>query len=236
MKVAVIQSSYIPWRGYFDIIREVDVFVFLDHVQFTKRDWRTRNKIKFHTGKAHWLTIPLGKVSFLPRPPMINEIALPKNNLWMDKHWQLIEANYKKATYFSELSPVIHSFYNKEIRMLSDFNQNFIRGISGLLGIQTVFLNSVLMKAEGKKTDLLINVLKKLQATAYVTGPKGKNYLEEEKFSKSKIELIYKDYSGYPEYPQLHGKFNQNVSILDLLFTVGIEKTPFYIWGWRGKR
>ncbi|KGI78891.1 WbqC family protein [Oleiagrimonas soli] len=228
MKVAAIQSSYIPWKGYFDIIRSVDTFIFLDDVQYTVRDWRSRNRIKTRQG-LKWLSVPVGNDT----RRLIHEVAIP-DAVWQEKHWKALVHAYSKTPYFSHYAALIEEFYRGRIwSNLSEMNQWFTRTIAReCLGITTRFCDSREFSAEGRKLDRLIDLVRKCGASAYLSGPSAQEYIIDERFAEAGIALAYKDYSGYPEYPQTHGSFEHAVSILDLLFHVGPE-APRYIWGWR---
>lgn len=228
--VAIIQSSYIPWKGYFDIINDADIFIFLDDVQYTKSDWRNRNKIKNSQG-VQWLTIPVG--SHIDK--LIKEVKLPQNK-WKENHYKSIYHNYSKSPFFSKYEDYLyHIYFEKEFKYLSEFNQYVIKLISKeILNIKVEFIDSSIFKVEGRKDDRLIELIKQVNGTEYISGPSAKNYIQEEKFLNSGIKLLYKDYSGYPEYPQLYPPFTHQVSVLDLIFNTG-SNAPYYIWGWREK-
>ena len=227
-KVGVIQSNYLPWKGYFDIIHDVDVFVFYDDVQYTKNDWRNRNKIKTAHGVS-WITIPVGK--HIDR--LICEVEI-NNDAWQKKHWKIILDSYSKTPYFKRYQEFLECVYlESEWTNLSTLNHFLIEKISkDYLGIQTEFKDSREFNARGEKLVRLIDLLIKVEATSYVSGPTARGYINEERFQDAGIELSYKDYSGYPEYPQLFHPFEHAVSILDLLFNCG-PAAPDYIWGWR---
>lgn len=227
-KIAVLQSNYIPWKGYFDIIHDVDQFIFYDDVQFTKNDWRNRNKIKTVNGTT-WLTIPVGKK--LDR--LICEVELSDSG-WCKKHWATIQQAYSKAPNFNLYRDFLESVYlEMQWSNLSELNQFLIGHIGReFLGIQTELKDSREFHAQGGKLDRLIDVLKKAGASLYVSGPAAKAYIDDNEFRNAGIQLVYKDYSGYPEYPQLYPPFEHGVSILDLLFNCGRD-APYYIWGWR---
>lgn len=226
--VAILQSNYIPWKGYFDIINDVDLFIFYDDVQFTKNDWRNRNKIKTPSGTS-WLTIPVGSHIDLK----ICDVLLPKSN-WQEKHWKTICQNYSNTPYFNYYSKVFEEIYlGMNWLTLSELNQYIIKRIaSDMLSINTQFSDSRAYSAIGAKQDRLLDILRKVGANLYVSGPAAKDYIDIQGFSDAGIELIYKDYSGYPEYNQQYPPYDQYISILDLLFQVG-PKAPWYIWGWR---
>lgn len=227
-RVAVLQSSYIPWKGYFDIIHDVDTFVFYDDVQFTYQDWRSRNRI-IANGRPFWLTVPTG--SNIKR--MINEVPLLDPN-WQRKHWSTIRHAYTKARHFHEYAGFVeHLYMDTDWKSLSEMNQSVTRCIScELLGIQTEFRDSLEYAATGSKLDRLIDLLVKVGATHYLSGPAARSYIDPQRFEQVGIQLEYKDYSGYPEYKQLSDRFEHTVSILDLIFNTGPDATH-YIWGWR---
>jgi hypothetical protein len=227
MRAAIIQSNYMPWKGYFDLIHAVDVFVFLEDVQYTKFDWRNRNKIKTSTG-LKWITVPVkGGIQ-----NKIFEIKINNSIDWSEKQKRQITANYSRTSYFHSYRDDIFEIFSRRFETLSELNISAIMRIAGLLGIETKFLNSMDIQSSGRKEDKLIDICHRIEADVYVSGPSAKRYINENKFLTSSITLLYHDYSGYPEYPQLWGGFNHNVSIIDLLFNCG-EESAYYIWGWR---
>lgn len=226
--VAVLQSNYIPWKGYFDIINDVDLFVFYDDVQFTKNDWRNRNKIMTANGPA-WISIPVGQK--ISRNICDVEIS---DSSWQRSHWDKLRGSYSKAPHFKTYQTFFEEFYlGKTWTSLSDLNHHLIKEISRMLDINVQFDDSRRFGLEGQAQERLLKLLEQVGATSYVSGPAGRNYIEVEQFSSRGIELIYKDYSGYPEYQQMHSPFSHAVSIVDLLFNCGPD-SPQKIWGWRG--
>lgn len=227
-KVAIIQSNYIPWKGYFDIIHDVDLFVFLDDVQYTVRDWRNRNLIKT-PGGLRWLTVPVG----CKRDRLIHEVQIVDPN-WAKSHWEMLKQNYSKAPHFKTYKDRFEQFYlGRDWVNLSEMNQHLVRMISrDILGIKTEIKDAREFDAQGHKLDRLLDLLVKTGADYYLSGPSAKDYIEPERLAEFNIELHYKDYAGYPEYPQLFSPFEHGVTILDLLFNCGPD-APFYIWGWR---
>lgn len=226
--VAINQSNYIPWKGYFDLINDVDVFMFYDDVQFTVRDWRNRNKIKTPQGPI-WLTIPVGG----NRDRLICEVEIADSS-WQAKHWRTISQFYRKAPFFKRYEAMLHEFYvERTWRRLSDLNQHLIRIISQEhLGVKAEFIHSSDYVVSTKKQDRILDLLKAVGADAYVSGPSGKAYIDPERFLQEGIELIWKDYLGYPEYSQFYPPFEHAVTVLDLLLHTGPD-APYYIWGWR---
>ena len=227
-RVAIIQSSYIPWKGYFDIANDVDEFIFLDHVQFTSRDWRSRNRIKTKDGLL-WLTVPAGS----DRNRRICDVRL-EDPAWQQKHWKSILGSYSKAPHFKDYRAFFEDLYlGRRWESLAEMNQVMTRRIaSELLGINTVFRDSRELSPEGVKLDLILDLVRKAGATTYVSGPAARDYIEPDKFTDAGIELVYKDYGDYQQYPQLYPPFEHAVSVIDLLFSVGAD-APRHIWGWR---
>lgn len=224
----VLQSNYIPWKGYFDLISEADIFVFYDDVQYTSRDWRSRNKIKTARG-AEWISVPVGAhINRRICDTKINDIH------WQMKHWRAIQHSYSKSRYFDIYRELFESIYlGHTWNNLSELNQHCIKLISkDLLGLSTKFCHSSDYEVSGGKLDRLVEIVRKTGATRYISGPAAKDYIDPLCFAEVGIELVWKDYSGYPEYPQRFQPFEHGVSILDLLFNVG-PNAPWYIWGWR---
>lgn len=227
-RIAIIQSSYIPWKGYFDIIHDVDEFIFLDDVQFTTRDWRTRNRIKTANGLL-WLSIPAGA----NRHRRICDVRLG-DHAWQTKHWESIRHAYGRAPWFHHYESFFADAYlGQPWSSLSELNQTLTTRIAGeLLGIKTRFTDSRQYAAEGVRTQRLISLVSQCGGTHYLSGPSARAYMEPEAFARHGMTLAYKDYSDYPEYPQTYPPFDHGVSILDLLFNVG-PAAPDYIWGHR---
>lgn len=226
--VVVLQSNYIPWKGYFDLIHEADLFVFYDDLQYTKNDWRNRNKIKTLQG-SEWLTIPVGGST----DRLMCDVEI-KKSIWQAKHWKTIEQNYVKAPYFARYRELFRDAYvGRQWSNLSELNQYLICMISkDILNISTEFQDSRDYDLSGKKLDRLLDLVSKVGASRYISGPAAKDYIDPLCFSAVDIELVWKDYTGYPEYPQRFQPFEHGVSILDLLFNVGPD-AAWYIWGWR---
>jgi hypothetical protein len=230
-RVAILQSNYIPWKGYFDIVHDVDLFVFHDDLQYTKNDWRNRNRIKTSSGPA-WLTIPVGTSEHR----RICDVALPGTG-WARTHWRRIEAAYAAAPHFREYREYFESLYlGRTWTTLSELNQALVTGIAhDLLGLTTRFDDSRNYALRQTKSARVLELLARTEAEVYVSGPAAKAYISDREFAERGIRVIWKDYLGYPEYPQPHGAFCHEVSILDVLFHTGAS-APWYIWGWRDVR
>jgi hypothetical protein len=213
-KIAILQSNYIPWRGYFDLINKVDVFVVYDEVQYTKNDWRNRNIIKTPNGPM-WLTIPVRQLNLEQK---INETRVSLKN-WNIKHWNSIKANYTKAPYFKRYEEQFKELYlGMDTEMLSEINLKFIRAINDILGIQTEIIDSISLNLNGNKNERLVDAVTKLNGTHYLSGPAAKDYLDTNLFEKNNIQVEWMDYSGYSDYKQLYNPFLKHVSVIDYIF------------------
>ena len=217
-RVFIVQSNYIPWKGYFDAINLSDEFVIYDDVQYTRRDWRNRNKIKTSNGLL-WLTIPV-----IVRGKYYQKISDTKiaDKEWARRHWETIVNFYSRAAYFKEYRLLFEQLYlDCREEYLSRINYRFISAINNILGIKTkISWSSDYNLVEGK-SERLLEICRQLKATEYLSGPSAKDYLDEALFLKENIKVSWMDYSGYPEYKQLFPPFEHSVSIIDLIFNEG---------------
>lgn len=224
-KILITQSNYIPWKGYFDAINLCDVFVVYDDMQYTKRDWRNRNQIKTAT-ELKWLSIPVevsGKYS-----QKINETKIAEKT-WNKSHLDLLKQSYKNANCYKEVLSFVEEMYlTCNYEYLTEINLHFITKINRFLGITTEIKYSSEFILHEEKTQRLVDICSELEGTDYYSGPAAKNYMDESKFHDKNINVHYFDYSGYPEYEQLHGEFVHGVSILDLIFNTGAN-APLYM-------
>jgi hypothetical protein len=222
-RIAILQSNYIPWKGYFDLISSVDEFVLYDDMQFTKNDWRNRNKIKTPNG-VEWLSVPVGQ----DIRRRIRDVVILDGH-WQRKHWRSLEANYRRARYFDEISSWLSPLYlDMKFSSLSELNMVFIKSVTDYLGIKTKISNSWDYQITEGKTERLVSLCQQAGASEYISGPAAKDYIQARLFEESLIKLTWFNYDNYPEYPQLWGKFVHHVSIIDLLFNCGIE-APNYM-------
>jgi hypothetical protein len=223
-RIAIVQSCYNPWKGYFDMINAVDEFILLDDVQFTKRDWRNRNVIKTPSG-PHWITIPVQTKG--RHEQRIDQTAIVDAD-WRNRHWKTLVHNYASAPCFDEQADVVRRLYDTASHcLLSKVNRTLLEGICSMLGISTRLTWSTDYAAEGAKTDRLISLCRAAGARSYLSGPRARLYLDEERFHSADIGVEYMDYSGYPEYLQLYPPFEHAVTILDLIFTTGRDAPRF---------
>ncbi|MGH8084262.1 MAG: WbqC family protein [Lysobacter sp.] len=217
-RVAILQSNYIPWKGYFDLLSMVDEFIVFDSAQYTKNDWRNRNQIKSANGKV-WLTVP---VRHRGMGQAIDEVELSEPRCFA-KHWSTFRQNYAKATCIkyceAALEPVFQSAAG--LRTISEANLHFLTAIAGLLGIDTRISNARQYQLLEDRNDRLVSLCVQAGATHYLSGPAARVYIDESRFASSGITVEWADYSGYDEYPQPHPPFDHHVSIIDLLACTG---------------
>lgn len=224
-RVAIIQSNYIPWRGYFDIIDSVDAFVLLDDVQYTRRDWRNRNQIKTAQG-LQWLTIPVDvKGQFDVK---IKDVTVA-NAEWTSDHWNKISQAYRKAPHFATYSDVFEDAYlSCTEKYLSQINFRFLQLINSILEIKTPIYWSHDFSMSTDKSQRLLDICLQLEAATYVSGPAAKDYLQTDKFELAGVNVEWMSYDGYRSYEQLHGDFVPNVSVIDLIFNEGPEAKQYF--------
>jgi hypothetical protein len=217
MRVAICQPNYLPWRGYFDLIRQVDLFVSLDDVQYTKGDWRNRNKIRTDSG-VKWITVPV-KYSFSGRQN-INEVLIDYSRDWRNQHLTLLRMAYGNAPFYDCFYGELCEIITDEFPTICDLNYRLTSWILGKLSIETPIVSSVMIPSKGKKEERVLEILKSVDASVYLSGPSAKNYLSPTRFLSEGIEVEFINYD-YPKYLQVFPGFEGGVSIVDLLFNQG---------------
>lgn len=217
-RVAILQSNYIPWKGYFDLIASVDEFILYDDMQYTRRDWRNRNQIKTPQG-LQWLTVPVkvkGKYH-----QKIRETEIDGTD-WAQEHWKSLVQNYRRAPHFEAIAVWLGPLYLNQLdNHLSQLNRRLIEAICSYLDIRTTLRNSWDYELVEGKTERLANLCKQAQGQEYVSGPSARDYIDEQVFEDLGIRVTWFEYAGYAEYSQLWGPFAHHVTILDLLFNCG---------------
>lgn len=224
-RVAIIQSCYIPWKGFFDLIGRCDEYVILDRAQYVKRHWHNRNRIKTANG-VDWLTIPVLTKGRFEQP--IDEVEIEKN--WAEKHWRTIEMAYRRAPYFETYASSIKNCYEQAASqtLLTEVNLLFLVKLCTLLDLKTRIVRDTTYPASGIKTARLLDIAKAAGATSYLSGPSARAYFDEALFAQAGIGVEWMSYVGYPQYQQIHGEFDHAVSILDLIFNAG-PQSPQYM-------
>ena len=229
MKCVILQPSYIPWRGYFHQIFLADVFVFYDDVQYDKDGWRNRNRIKTPNG-TQWLTIPVVTTGVVENKTAIKDIKIDQTKNWSRKHWASICQAYSKAPFFKQYADELQRYFSDNYDHLADLTIDLTINLAKLLGnFETKFIRSSSIEGvSGVKTERLLNILTKIGANHYISGPSAKDYLDERLLRNNGIELEYVKYE-YREYPQLYPPYDGQVSILDLLFMAGNGAKDFIL-------
>jgi len=215
------QPNYLPYPGLFHKIAIADAFIIVDNVQFVKRGpfgWMNRNKIRTKDGWG-WLTVPVitkGKFT-----QSILETKINNNLPWGRKHWRAIKLNYSKAAYFDKYAGFLEPIYEKRWEGLCELNIEMIKILLQLLGIKKDVMRTSTLGIRGESTQLIINMCKKVGASAYLSGIHGRDYLDENLMGQNNIKLVYQKFSA-PQYQQCQrGPFIPNLSIIDMLFNCG---------------
>jgi WbqC-like protein family len=224
-RIAIIQSAYVPWRGFFDLIGRCDEYVIFDTVQYAKRHWHNRNKVKTAGGPV-WITIPVATKSRFEQP--IQEVRVSEP--WAEKHWRTIAFNYRRAPHYKTLAPRLETLLEaaSEEIYLTRINERFLCEIATMLGLKTKITRDATYAPLGSKTARLLDICLKAGATHYLSGPSAREYLDENAFREAGIEVEWMHYPAYPAYPQLWAPFEPAVSILDLLLNAGRDCTPLW--------
>jgi len=226
--VSIIQSNYIPWKGYFDLIAAADEFVLYDEVQYTRRDWRNRNQIKTPQG-VQWLTVPVKVKGRYHQSIRETEID---GTQWAQQHWTRLRQNYARAPHFARYAEQLEALYlNGRHDTLSALNLAMLAWINRQLGIATRISSSSDYTLEGDRTDKLLNLCLQAGATEYLSGPAARDYLDESRFAAEGIAVRWFDYPAYPPYAQLWGEFVHGVTVLDVLFHCGPEARRHVVTG-----
>lgn len=220
MKVGMIQSNYIPWRGYFDFIDDVDCFVFYDDVAFGRgKKWRNRNKVK--TGAdTKWLTVPLqGRED----DTLIQEVRIDYSQKWQKKHLGMLTQNYRQTEFYQDYIDQFTSIIEENTETISALNVSLCSWIMKVLGIDTeIRMSREFEVGDASREERPLLILEQLGATGYIAGPVARPYTDEAAFRSRGIALEYKAYD-YAPYPQASDGFIPDVSVLDLMFNTGPE-------------
>lgn len=211
------QTSTFPWLGFFHKVALADKYVNFDQVQYSPKDWINRNRIKTDNGLV-WVTIPV--LTSGHREKVIADMEINNQTRWREKMWKTIQFAYKKARYFNIYAGFFDDLFKRDWQYLIDFNEYTFKWFIKTLGIKTELDDAVNYKFEGAKSDLVLDMCKKLNADIYIFGGEGKNYADQESFYRAGVIPYFQEYK-HPVYSQLNGEFLSHMSILDLLFNEG---------------
>lgn len=222
------QPVYLPWLGLFHKIALADEFVYFDMVQYLKKDWNNRNKINTVNGPI-WLTVPvLTKGKFYQK---LSEVKINNQLPWRKQHWSSIYFNYKKTPYFADYEQDLKAFYDREWEYLNDLNREMLQYFLKVLGIKTTWIEGSPLQLQGQKSDLVLDMCKKLKSDLYIFGALGKEYAQVDAFAKENIKIYFQDYS-HPTYKQQFPKpFESHLSIIDLLCNHGKDSLNILMQG-----
>ena len=229
MKAVILQPTYLPWMGYFDLIDKADVFVLFDDVQFVGRSWQQRNKIRTPQGWI-WLTVPISRAAGSRRK--ISEMQIDNGTDWKETHRKSLGYNYGKAPFFRECMGLLEEIYAQDWQYLCDLNVALVKEMSAMIGLAPKFVRSSELGGEGLKTDHLISILNRIGADEYISGPAARDYIELDKFRTARIRLYWHQFH-HPRYPQLHGEFVPYMSAVDLLLNTGRDAVNYVREGGR---
>lgn len=224
LTVGIMQPNYLPWRGFFDLVASVDVLVLLDDVQYTKQDWRNRNRIKTPRG-PQWLTVPVEKGATSGRimdARLVSDCDW-KGRSWAARHLGAITQNYSSAPHFAEIYPVFADALSAPHERLVEVNESLLATVLNLLGIPTPTLRSSSLACPGTKTERLLNIMRSVGGAAYLSGPSALEYLDLGQFRSAGMRVSVMDYA-YQQYPQLWGDYVDGLSIVDVLMNVGAKE------------
>jgi hypothetical protein len=221
-----MQPTYLPWAGYFNLIAKADVFVFLDDTQFQKNSWHNRNRLLVNHS-PHWITVPVKRKKLAQS---IKETEIDTTQQWRKKNCKLIQQVYSKHPFAKDVLDICSVIEQDNITHLAELNINLIQWLLEKLNIQTEIFVSSSIGIEGKRTTLLIELLKQLQADYYLSPKGAKEYLEEDDFvGQTAINLVYQEFNPAPYAQYHHQPFESHLSIVDVVANLGWEATRQYV-------
>ena len=223
--LVVLQPSYLPWLGYFDQMRQADVFVWYDDVQFDKHGWRNRNRIKSSKGPL-WLTVPVlhkGRARQL-----IDSVEIDNRLSWSRKHLRSIEQLYARAPFAGVVLPQLSELLLRDWQRLVDLDIATTEWLANEFAIATPRYRASQLAVEGDRDGRLINFCRHFKATRYLSGDAARVYLDVAQFAAAGIEVVWHAYQ-HPQYPQLYGDFVPYLSALDLLLNTGPAARDLFV-------
>jgi len=213
------QPVYLPWLGLFHKIALADKFVSFNQVQYQPKDWNNRNQIKTQSG-LHWLSVPVMRKGYLEKT--ISDIEIDNSQPWARKHWKSLSLAYSKAPYFNKYSDFFEEIYSCRWDNLVELNETMLKGFLNILGIDIIVESAQDWHFKGEKSALVLDMCRQTKASDYIFGAMGRDYADVKAFEDAGINVYFQNYI-HPVYPQLHGEFRPNLSIVDLIFNCGEE-------------
>lgn len=223
-RLAIIQSSYLPWKGFFDFISRCDTYIIYNSAAFSKGHWHNRNRIK-RPGGSPWLTIPVKTADRLGQP--LDEVTVVEG--WADRHWGIVAQSYKGSAYFETESAELKKLFESLSRepLLTKINEELLRGLVRQLGLNTQILRDRSFSFSGDRTERLVQLCQAVGATHYLSGPSAQDYLDVQMMKRAAVTVEWMTYGPYRNYVQPHGDFVHEVSILDTLLCTGPHAREF---------
>ena len=225
------QPCYLPWLGLFHKIAQADRYISFNQVQYQAKDWNNRNRIKTSQGPA-WLSVPVLRKGRLDSS--FENILINNNVNWGRKHWNSLKLNYSKAPHFKKYADYFEDVFSRDWVLLSSLNESMLQWFLDTLSLNIKVESAGDFNFAGQKNDLVLDMCKKMGATTYIFGSKGKEYADVNAFKNNDINVIFDQYN-HPEYPQKYGGFTSHLSIVDLLFNCGEDSLEILMSGNHGR-
>lgn len=215
--LGMMQPTYLPWLGYFEMMDRSDVFVLLDDVQFSRRSWHQRNRVKGPNG-PEWLSVP--SLSIGHQYQRIDEIHIDSTQPWAAQHWKSIERWYGKAQYFGDYRAALFELYQRDWKKLEDFTVTLMMAICDMLGIRTRLQRSAELGVASSGNQRLIDICHRLGGFRIYDTAGAAVFIDQQMMRAAGIEVVFQEYA-HPVYRQLHGEFVSHMGIIDLLLNEG---------------
>lgn len=229
MKTAMMQPTFLPWLGYFELIDKADTFIFLDDFQYSVGSFHNRNRLFVNLERVKYITLPVSKKHFFMTP--LNQLPILAELNWKAQFIRTVAYNYHKTPFFEIVWEKLKPVFMEEYRFLAEMNMALIKALCSLLGIEKNFLLSSDIDKSGQRSELVYNILKSVQASCYFSASGSFGYMLEDKIFPCGLPVLFQNHIPKP-YKQYHSKeFVPYLSVLDALFNVGPEMTLQLIRG-----